>query len=410
MNPPSHSNRTGPLRKPTASAAARAARTAVLHLLPDMELGMGTREVVDLAVQTHRGGWRPLVASSGGALVLEAERSAVRHTRMPLNRHHFVARWRSRVQLAALVQRERPALVHAHGFEVLSMAHSINLLHRLPILVDLTEPSAVTPRRRKLLQAMALRGARFRVPSDFMAQHLRQDFKLKTDFLYHIPPGIDMHWFDVARVTPERLHTLSQLWRLPELATIIVMATPLAPGFGHRELLEAMVQIQRKDVFAVLVGDDRPAPGTRAEIEKLVTTLGLEGRVIMPEQCPDWPAACWLASLIVAANQTPRGQGIELLAAQAMGRPVIVTQIGANPEMVQSGATAWVVPPGDGKALAGALAEATGMTGTQRIDLALRTRDFIANMFPQTVWVESIFELYGAMLAQPMAPLPTRAA
>lgn len=377
-------------------------RTTVLHLTAALDGSAEAREVVDLCVQTHRAGWRPLIASAGGHMVLEAERSAVRHTEVGFGRGGFMQGWRNRHKVEALARRERPVLIHAHGFGVLRVAIKVARNCRLPLLVDLLEPAPVTSRRRKLLQYAATRGARFRVPSDFMVQHLQQDFKLKTEFLYRIYPGVDLQWFEAVRVTPERIQKLSHLWRLPEQATIVVMATPFAPSYGHKDLLRAMAALKNRDLYAVMIGDDRAVPGTRADIEKFIMDQGLEGRVILPEACPDWPAACWLSSLVVAPNAVPRGQAPELLAAQAIGRPVIVTACGANEEMVRSGETAWVVPRENPEALAAALEESLAMSSARRIDLAVRTRDFVSGFFPMEFWRDSIFELYDAMLAQPM--------
>jgi len=380
-------------------------RTTVLHLAAELDRSAQAREIVDLCIQTHRSGWRPLIASAGGHLVLEAERAAVRHTKLSLKSDGLMACWRNRKRLEFLVRRERPVLIHAHGFDVLRVASKLSQTCHLPLLVDLVEPVPVTSGRRKMLQVAAARGARFRVPSDFMVWHLQQDFKLKTDFLYRIYPGVDLQWFEAVRVTPERIQKLSHAWRLPEQATVMVMATPFAPGFGHKALLEAMASLRNRDIYAVLIGDDRDVPGTRAVIEKEIARLGLEGKVIMPEVCEDWPAACWLASLVVATNAFPRGQAPELLAAQAIGRPVIVTDCGANTEMVRAGETAWVVPTEDKTALVAALEEALAMGSARRIDLAMRTRDFVTDFFPMPFWRDSIFELYDALLAQPMMPV-----
>lgn len=383
--------------------AAKAARAGILHLTSDLEIGQRAREVVDSAILAHRSGWRPIIASAGGALVTEAERTAVRHSAIPLNRHNVLANWRNRVQLEVLIQRERPALVHAHGFDMLAQACSLGAIHRLPILVDLSDPApALTPILLKTLQLAVSREARFRVPSEYMVRYMQQDCKLESDYLYHIPPGVDLRWYDAVRVTPERLQRLSALWRLPEQATVVIMATPLAPGYGHKNLLEAIARLKNDAIFLVMVGDDGAAPGTRAKLEKLIASSGLEGKVIMPENCADWPAACWLASLVVAINTVPRGHAPELLAAQAIGRPVIVSDCGANPEMVRGGETAWIVPNDDKNALDAALKEAVRMNAAQRIDLALRTRDFVAEVFPQDVWHDSLLELYRTMLPQPM--------
>ncbi|MDX9688966.1 MAG: glycosyltransferase [Proteobacteria bacterium] len=392
----SHSNRNHAAHKPAA-----AARTTVLHLTASLELSHEAREVVDMCILTHRAGWRPLIVSNGGSLVLEAERAAVRHTRVPLTSKNFLTRWRNRMRLDKLIQRERPVVVHTHGYNAIDIISKQSVKHHLPLLIDLTEPCPITHSIKKSLQLAANRGAHFRVPSKYMVKFLKEDLGLKTQYLYHVPPGIDLVWYEAVRVTPERINSLYKLWRLPEQSTVVIMATPFATGYGHHNLLEAMTKLTKDDIYVVLIGDDKRSPGTRAQIEKQVVTLGLEGKVIMPENCTDWPAACWLSSLVVAINTMPRGQAPELLAAQAIGRPVIVSNCGANAEMVLSGETAWVVPPDNEEALLAALKESLAMGASRRIDLAVRTRTFTGKTFPQEAWRDSIFELYDGMLRQP---------
>lgn len=379
-----------------------AARTTILHLAADMDLGAEAREVVDLSIQTHRAGWRPLIASSGGSLVREAERSAVRHTRVPVKTKSLFLSWRNRARLEKLIEREHPALLHAHGYDVIELATKLSARCHLPLLIDIKEPSPVTPRRKNMLQTAALRGAHFRVPSRYLVKHLTEDLHLQTPYLHCIMPGVDLQWFDAVRVTPERINKLNKLWRLPEQSTIAIMATPFGPGYGHKPLLNALTALNGMDVYVVLIGDDLTCPGMRAEIEKTVIENGLEGKIIMPEACPDWPAACWLSSLVLATNAVPRGQAPELLAAQAIGRPVIVTDCGANVEMVKNGETAWVVPCENNEALVSALRESLTLSAPKRIDLALATRSFIGTHFTMDAWRDGIFGLYDAMLSQPV--------
>ncbi|MGE0109260.1 MAG: glycosyltransferase [Bdellovibrionales bacterium] len=388
-------------KRPTAQ------KTAVLHLAPDLEIGANAREMLDMAIQTHRAGWRPLAATAGGPWVIEAERAAIRHTEIPFGKDHSFSQLRSRHIVSRLIAREHPALIHAHGFEMINLATKLARKHKIPFLLDLTTPAPVTGTQRRILQRAATCGARFRVPTDYMAQHLRDDFKLETKFLYRVYPGVDLNWYEAVRVTPERIHKLSKLWRLPEQASVIIMATPFTPGAGHQDLLKTLGALKNKDIFLVLISHDRHNPGTRAKIEKMLVAYGLEGKVIMPELCTDWPAACWLASLVVATNTLPRGQAPELLAAQAIGRPVIVTDCGANAELVQKDKTAWVIPPEDNKGLYKAFNEALAMSPPRRIDVAIATRDFVCDYFPMDVWRDSLFEIYDAMLAQPMPqPMP----
>jgi len=380
------------------SSNKRMTRTSVLHLSADLESSDPGRETVDLAVLTQRSGWRALIASSGGRLVNEAERAAVQHKRMPLNRNSAFSNWRTRLHLEATLQTERPALLHAHGIETIPFALALSRAHGVPLVADLTQPLAPLPRTKRLLTLMKTTRAMLRVPSEFMGKHLHESFGVEEERLCLVPPGVDLQWYSVGFISPERLQKISHLWRLPEQASIILAPVPLEPEMGHKTLLEVLRGMKDENIYAVLVGSDRHAPGLRAEIEQMIGSYGLNGKVIMPDDCPDLPAACWLSSVIVAPNTAPRGQNLELLAAQAIGRPVIITDVGANREMARGGETAWVMAPGDVKAITDALREAINLTTEQRLNLADRTHNFVAETFPQAAWFDGMMELYSTLL------------
>ena len=377
---------------------SRAARTMVLHLSPDLDSSDPGRETVDLAVLTQRSGWRAMIASSGGRLVTEAERAAVRHKKMPIDGRGAFSGWRTRLHLEATLQAERPALIHAHGIDTLPFALALSRSRGIPLVADLTQPLPAHNRTKKLLEMLKASRGMLRVPSEFMGKHLHDTFGVEEDRLCLVPPGVDLQHYSVGFISPERLQKLSHLWRLPEQASIILAPMPLAAEMGQKILLDVMREMRGENVYAVLVGNDRHAPGLRAEIEGLVGSYGLNGKVIMPEDCPDLPAACWLSSVIIASNLAPRGQNLELLAAQAIGRPVIVTDVGANREMAQSGETAWVVAAHDTQAMAKALREAIALNTDQRLSLAERTHNFVAENFPQHAWFNGMMELYESLL------------
>ena len=373
-------------------------RTAVLHLSADIESSDPGRETVDLAILTHRLGWKSVIASGGGKLVNEAERAAVRHKRVPLNRKGIFAYWRSKILLDAVLQSERSSLIHAHGIETIAHAVRMSRANGIPMVADFTQPLAVTPHNKKLMDSLKTTRSSVRVPSEYMVKHLRDEFGIADESICLIHPGIDLQCFSVGFISPERLQKISHHWRLPEQASIILAPMPLEPDMGHRKFLEILRQMRDENIYAVLVGGERTPSPLRAEIEALIEAHGLSGKVIMPDDCPDLPAACWLSSVVVAPNQLPRGQNLELLAAQAIGRPVIITDVGANPEMVHRGETAWVVKSGDMNAMVSALREAITMTSDQRLGLAERTHNFIAEYFPQNAWFDSMMILYESLL------------
>lgn len=376
----------------------RGGRIGVLHLCGDLDYGDPARETVTLAILTQRSGWRALIASSGGALVTESERAAVKHVRMPLNRHGVFANWRNRVHLEALVQREHPVLIHVHGVDPIEMGCRLSLQHRLPLVVDLTQPLADTSATRRLIAHMTQTSCTVRVPTRMMEKHLTSTFQINPGIVKRVSPGIDLQSYNVSAISAERLHSLSRLWRLPEQAIVALMPLPIEPLMGHAVLLQALSRLKEENIYAVMVGSDKNAPGLRQELEQSVESLGLNGKVVMPESCLDWPAAFWLANVVVAPNVGPRGQNMEVLGAQALGRPVIVTDVGANGEMVLAEETAWVVPVDNPTALAKALREAVHMKTDQRVSLTDNTRFFVEENFPQANWFNGMREIYESLM------------
>jgi len=103
-----------------------------------------------------------------------------------------------------------------------------------------------------------------------------------------------------------------------------------------------------------LIGDG----SRRAEYERLVAELGLEGAVKLLGVRRDIPEL--LAELdVFAFSTTPdEGQGVALVEAMAVGVPVVASDVGACREVLEDGALGRLVPSGQPERLADAIDEA----------------------------------------------------
>ncbi len=82
--------------------------------------------------------------------------------------------------------------------------------------------------------------------------------------------------------------------------------------------------------------------------------LGLEQSVIFTGRRDDVPAVT--KSLDVAVLPSYReAQGLTILEAMALSRPVVASNVGGIPEMIEDGKTGLLVPPHDAGALADAI-------------------------------------------------------
>ena len=81
-----------------------------------------------------------------------------------------------------------------------------------------------------------------------------------------------------------------------------------------------------------------------------------------------------LADVVVHASVEPEAFGRVVIEAQAMGRPVIASDLGGPAETVEQGVTGWRVPPGDASALASAIEQVLELGAEQRAALGMRAR------------------------------------
>jgi glycosyltransferase involved in cell wall biosynthesis len=112
----------------------------------------------------------------------------------------------------------------------------------------------------------------------------------------------------------------------------------------------------------------------------------------------DMPAAMMLSDVVVHASTQPEAFGRVVIEAQAMGRPVIASDLGGPVETVEDGVTGWRVPPGDPGALAAAIDRALAQTPEERAALGARARASVLAHYTKQAMQEATLGVYAELL------------
>jgi glycosyltransferase involved in cell wall biosynthesis len=234
--------------------------------------------------------------------------------------------------------------------------------------------------KRRYNSIMA-RGERVIAISDFLADHIRTYYEVDPAKIVVVPRGIDLAKFDPAKVGGERVARLGPAWRVPEEMKVVLLPARRTRLKGHLVLLEALARLGRDDLCAVLVGGGAKE-GSSYERDLARAAANVKrGLVRIVDQCDDMPAAYSFASVVVAPSLVPEGFGRVPVESQAMGRPVIATDLGGFRETILNGETGLLIPPNDSKALADAIEEVLAIDPAMREAVAQTARDHVTARF-----------------------------
>lgn len=139
---------------------------------------------------------------------------------------------------------------------------------------------------------------------------------------------------------------------LPEEVPLLGLVARLDHwGKGHKELFTAMTLLsEQHPCHALIVGDGR----RRGEMQQMAQDLGLSPRIHFLGNRQDVPDLLAAMDIFVLPSHS-EGVSLALLEAMAAGLPVIVSEVGGLPEVVQHEENGLLIPVGDAEALAHSL-------------------------------------------------------
>jgi len=141
-------------------------------------------------------------------------------------------------------------------------------------------------------------------------------------------------------------------------AVVYVGRLDMAKGLGELVSALAALRTRRPRLHAWIVGDG-PA---RQELIDLTASRNLSGQITLVPSCPTDKVATWMAaSDLITLPSYREGCPNVIIEALASGRPVVATEVGGIPELMDR-SSGCLVPPKDAEALALALDEVLSRT------------------------------------------------
>jgi glycosyltransferase involved in cell wall biosynthesis len=393
-----------------SASFAGLARPTILQIVPTLDIGGAERTTVDMARAIVKAGGRALVVSSGGKLVDELVEAGAEHFDMAVKSKNPIVMALNVEHLTRLIAREKVDLVHARSRAPAWSALAAARRTSRPFVTTYHSKVHENPRLKVFYNSVMARGDAVIANSAYTAERIRKVHAPDAARVFTVPRGVDTSSFDPARVTQARIAALRAAWDVEnDGRAVFMLPARLTRWKGQALAVEAAAKLHeagRKDFRLLLVGDAQGRNAYRHELEKNIRDRGLMHLAALTGQCDDMPACYALSDIVLSPSIEPEPFGRTAVEAQAMMRPVIVSDSGGQRETVATPeiangiekATGLAVHAGDADALAAAMRTLLDFGSEARSAMGARGRANVLAHFSVEAMAEATLDIYARLL------------
>lgn len=380
-------------------------RLTVLIAVPALQAGAAEASAIELARILAAAGHRPIVISRGGRMEPELLAAGGEFVRANMASKNPIVMLRNVGTLARLIRSRRCSVVHAHGRAPAWSAYLAARATGVPFLTSWYKGFGEQNRLKHLYNSVMARGDRVIAASEQIAEIINDRYGTPWDRIAVVPAGIDVDRFDPTKIAPDRVAAMRAAWGTQPDTKVVLVVGRMLRRKGHHTMVDAARRLKDmglKNFLCVFIGEDAGRTRYSGELWDQVLATKTADVVRLAGPPADLPAAYAAATVAVSAAVQAEGLQHAVLEAEAMCRPVVVSDLGAGPDVVlappaiaEERMTGLRFSAGDDAALAAALVRLFSMPEAARLAMGARGRDWVVTHFNAPSVAEQTLRVYA---------------
>jgi sugar transferase (PEP-CTERM/EpsH1 system associated) len=317
----------------------------VLHLCESSDTGGAESMLVSLVESLDKTRYRSMVCLlSEGWLNVQLEKRKIETVVIP-QPHSFDIPWLFRA--FSLLKSRDIDVMHSHEFATNVYASFLSRVTGIPVVTTVHGKNYYGEKwRRRMAYRFVARQSLMVAVSHDLKRFLAHQVAIPQDSIRVVHNGIDLSRY---AVQGKNHRSVRDELGISADQRVIGTVGNLFTVKGQTYLLRACQTVARAfPDFALLVAGEGEQLG---KLEKEASDLGIAGNVKFLGFREDVPSLLQAMDIFVLPSLS-EGLPLSILEALSLQKPVVATNVGGIPEIVEDGVTGYLVPPRDPEALA----------------------------------------------------------
>ena len=379
----------------------------VLQVIPELNTGGAEKTVLEMTQALHGAGWHSFVACRGGVLVPQIEEAGGKVFPVGLKSKNPFTIWRNSHHLARLINEQNIDLIHARSRAPAWSALWAARKTGIPFVTTYHGAHSQRTFLKRFYNSVMARGDVVIANSDYTAQQIETYHGGYINRMETIYRGVDLEKNDLGAVALERQQGLRAQWGIGEDTYVILQPARLSRRKGQSDVIAAMADLKRQmqlnNVVVIMAGGIEGNEAYHDELQTQIKAEGLEGIVKCVGFCADMPAAFAISDMVLAVSSKPESFGRVVAESMAMGLPLIVSEVGAQPEVIRDERGGvfegtYLVPPHDPQAIGQAILALQKLSVEQRQAYSRLARRHVAKKYSIETLKQQTMDVYRQLL------------
>ncbi|MEC7168837.1 MAG: glycosyltransferase family 4 protein, partial [Pseudomonadota bacterium] len=313
----------------------------VLQVIPKLGYGGAETGCYDIAHFLAEKDCGSFIVTSGGDLIKFVKKNKVGIFKLPVHSKNPILIFINVFLLMLIILFKKINIVHARSRAPAWSCYFACVLTNTVFVTTFHGTYNFKSDLKKFYNSIMLRSKLTIAGSNFIFGHINENYSQylnKKKKLRVIFRGINIDYFNQKNISILKQEKLKKDWELDPSKFTILMPGRLTYWKGQEKFIEALnILIEDFNITnfqAILLGSDQGRKVYSKKLFSLVERYSLTKKLKFINHCKEMPLAYSLADVVVSASIEPEAFGRVAVESQAMGIPIIASNIGGSKETV----------------------------------------------------------------------------